>query len=81
MAKASVPLPASSFYRLELECPEKPAGAIITQEMGYPASDLIFSREGSYHCIVNFGILSKGSCAGVQYKALDQYHFSINIAP
>lgn len=80
-AHTAVQLPASSFYRVDIECPVKPAGAIVAGEMGYPYSDIVFSREGNYECVVNLGILSKSSCAGVQYKSLGDFNFSIEIAP
>lgn len=79
--QTNVPLPASSFYRVEVECPDKPEGALVTGEMGYPVSDLLFSKEGSYTCVVSLGILSKSSCAAVQYKALGDRDFKIEILP
>lgn len=74
-------LPASSFYRVEIECPAKPEGAAVTGEMGYPSSELTFSKEGRYECIANLGIVTKSSCAGAQYKSLGDFDFAIDIAP
>ncbi len=72
-------LPASSFYRVELECPKKPEGARVALEMGYPASDIVFDRAGRYECVAQVGIVTKSSCAGASYKPLGEHNFVIEI--
>ena len=78
-AYVAVPLPASSFYRVNLYCPKKPDNARIRAEMGYPASDLVFDTAGDYECELEIGILSKSSCAGVQYRPIGKGEFKINV--
>ena len=79
--ETSEDLPASSFYRVEVDCPRKPEGAEIKTETGYPESEIVFSKPGTYGCSVDFGILTKSSCAGVNYKELGKFDFNIEIAP
>lgn len=73
------PLPASSFYRVEIDCPIKPSGAEITTEAGYPASDMVFSIPGHYECAAELGIVTKSSCAGVKYRPLALRKFSLDV--
>ncbi len=70
-------LPASSFYRVEIDCPKKPAGANITSLAGYPVSEIQFSAAGEYQCDVEIGIVTKNSCAGASYRKLSSHRFKI----
>lgn len=79
--QTSEPLPASSFYRVELECPKKPENAAIATEMGYPQSDVVFNTPGRYECIAQLGIITRSSCASARYKSLGEFNFSIEIKP
>lgn len=78
-AHIGTPLPASSFYRTEVECPGKPEGSIVTGEMGYPVSDVIFSAAGLYRCILSLGIITRSSCAATRYIPLGDLEFVIEI--
>lgn len=71
------PLPASSFYRVSLEC--QAASSEIKILPGYPESDIEFSSPGIYQCFLESGILTKSSCAGVTYKMLDKKDFEITV--
>ncbi|MDE5831748.1 MAG: hypothetical protein K2H64_01970 [Desulfovibrio sp.] len=74
-------LPASSFYRVEFDCPVKPDSAKIDFSGGYPSSDVIFSSPGYYECEAELGVVTKSSCAGVQYSPLLKKSFKITVAP
>lgn len=80
-ANTATPLPASSFYRIAVDCPDKPEGALVSGEMGYSVSDVIFSADGLYRCILSLGILTRSSCATTTYSPLEEVEFTIEITP
>lgn len=77
--KGAAPLPASSFYRVDINCPVKPAKGAISMQTGYPVSDITFSEPGLYECGLEIGILTKSSCAGVQYRELGRSEFKVTV--
>lgn len=77
-ATAGRALPASSFFRVNLNCPDLPDGG-LRFESGYPESDVIFTKPGSYECQAELGIVSKSSCAGVSYFPIYARDFLIKV--
>lgn len=74
-------LPASSFFRLELDCPRKPEGAKAVALMGYPESVISFSLPGEYECELEAGFVTKSSCAGAHYQKLGMRKLVFTVEP
>lgn len=74
-------VPASSFYRVNFECPGRPDKGEAIIEAGYPESDIIFTLPGLYECEAELGMVTKSSCAGVQYRRLKVKKFSVSVSP
>lgn len=72
-------LPASSFFRADIECPVKPEGAKIDILAGWPESEMKVSKPGIYECSAEIGVVTKGSCAGATYKSLTNEKFRIEV--